>query len=136
MIKDNNLVLSDSQVVTVTADSENIIDTLAAGDALHDGARFRASTKVAATDAGSDATLTVELKTSADNVTYVTLFSSGALAFAAFSPAGTRLVDIEIPLGVRRYLKAVYTVATGPLTAGAFDAFIGLSTEKLLDRGL
>ena len=106
MILDNNLVLSAAQVVTVTADSQNIVDTLAAGDAITPGARFRASAKVLAVDSGSDATVTVALQTSADNSTWVTLVATGALAFSAWSPAGAVLIDTVIPTGCRRYLKA------------------------------
>lgn len=136
MILDNNLVLSSAQLVTVTADSQNIIDSLAAGDGITPGARFRANTKVAATDASSDATLTLELKTSVDNVTYTTLFSTGAIAFAAYAPAGSLICDVVIPTGAKRYLKGVYTIASGPLTAGSFNVEIILNGEKLLDRGL
>lgn len=133
---DKNLLFSDAQAVTSTADSTNVVDTLAAGDAISPGARLLVQTQTAATDSGSDATLTIELKTSADDSTYVTLWSSGALAFAAFSPAGTILADLVIPSGMRRYCKLVYTVASGPLTAGKFDAGIVLDTAKIIDRGL
>jgi hypothetical protein len=52
-------------------------------------------------------------------------FSTAALAFAAFSPAGTNLVKIKLPAGdYQRYLGVRFTVANGPLTAGTFDAFL------------
>lgn len=138
MILDNNLVLSAAQVVTATADSDNVIDTLAAGDAItpNSGARIRCTTKVTCTDSGSNATLTFALLTSADNITYVTLAATGAIAFAAFATAGMVVLDTPIPTGARRYLKASYTIASGPLTAGSFDAEILANSEKLLDRNL
>lgn len=136
MILDNNLVLSAAQIVTATADSQNIVDTLNAGNTQSPSARIRASMKVAATDSGSDATVTVAISTSADLVTWVVLSQTAAIAFAALSPAGSVLLDSAIPNGSRRYIKLVYTVASGPLTAGSIDAEILLNTEALLDRGL
>lgn len=133
---DKNLQFSDAQAVTSTADSTNVIDTLAAGDAVAPGARVVVQTQTTCTDTSSDATLTVELKTSADDSTYVTLFSTGALAFATYATAGTVVADLVIPNGVRRYLKLVYTVASGPLTAGKFDAHVVLDSAKIIDRGL
>lgn len=133
---DANLLFSDAQAVTATADSTNKIDSLKAGDAIAPGARLLVQTQTAATDSGSDATLQVELKTSDDDSTYTSLINTGALAFAAFSPVGTVIFDGVIPNGVKRYLKLVYTVASGPLTAGKFDAGIVLDTAKIIDRGL
>lgn len=150
MIVDTQNEFSDSQAVTATAISANVIDlfsTLAGGatgsaSAIIAGVSPNArldigqgedvylivATAVAATDTGNDATLTVTLE-SDDAVTLasapVVHFSSGALAFAAFSPAGTRLVAVKLPSGsYKRYLGVRYTVANGPLTAGQFDAFL------------
>src|SRR3546814_8254685 len=53
-----------------------------------------------------------------------TLFPYTTL-FRSFSPAGTVLAAVRLPLGeYERYLGVRYTVASGPLTAGAFDAFL------------
>lgn len=130
------LQFSNAQAVTSTADSTNVVNTLAAGDAIAPGARCVIQTQTTCTDSGSDATLTVTLSTSHDDSTYVTLFSTGELAFAAFATAGTVLADFVIPNGCRKYLKLIYTVASGPLTAGKFDAHIVLDSAKLIDRGL
>ncbi|MNG36655.1 hypothetical protein D3C84_1237580 [compost metagenome] len=52
-------------------------------------------------------------------------YTTGALAFAAFSPAGTVLVAIPLPAGdYQKFVGVRYTVASGPLTAGNFDAFL------------
>src|SRR3546814_4366679 len=76
----------------------------------------------------SDATLAVSLESdsTADLATSATThFTTSALAFADFSPAGTVLAAVRLPLGeYERYLGVRYTVASGPLTAGAFDAFL------------
>src|SRR3546814_6756028 len=76
----------------------------------------------------SDATLAVSLESdsTADLATSATThFTPSALAFADFSPAGTVLAAVRLPLGeYERYPGVRYTVASGPLTAGAFDAFL------------
>ena len=38
--------------------------------------------------------------------------------------AGTEVLRIKVPLDAERYLRTNYTVATGPLTAGTFTAFL------------
>ena len=134
---------SDAQAVTSTAISTNVIDLFAGtgagtaltGESTMDIGQASAgqlylvvSTVAAATDVSSDATLTVSLESdsTANLATSATVhFSTGALAFAAFSPAGTRLVTIPLPHGnYERYLGVRYTVANGPLTAGTFDAYL------------
>src|SRR3546814_20364115 len=76
----------------------------------------------------SDATLAVSLESdsTADLATSATThFTTSALAFADFSPAGTVLAAVRLPLGeYARYLGVRYTVASGPLPAGAFVAFL------------
>jgi hypothetical protein len=138
MIQDQQSELSAAQAVTATAISTNVIDLFAAlggGTNLNSNARIDVgheapylvvTTRAAATDTGSDATLTVTIESADDaglTTNAIVHFSTGALAFATFSPAGTRLVAIRLPTAqYRRYLGVRYTVASGPLTAGTFDA--------------
>lgn len=144
MYIDTNLEFSDAQAVTATAISTNVYDTLSiaagAGSVGINGGNTLVDlgqaadiylvviTQTAATDTSSDATLTVTLESdsTANLATSATVhFSTGALAFAAFSPAGTRICTVRLPHGqYERYLGVRYTVANGPLTAGAFDAFL------------
>ena len=123
---------SDAQAVTSTAISSNVID-LGATNTLKDigtgqDVYLVVSTQTAATDSGSDATLTVTLESdsTANLATSATVhYSTGALAFAAFSPAGSVLAAVKLPAGnYERYVGVRYTVASGPLTAGKFDAFL------------
>jgi len=140
---DQQIEFSDSQAVTSTAISTNVYDlfsmsTGASATDLSPNTRIDVgsgedvylivNTAVAVTDAGSDATLVVTFET-ADNEALSTngqvVATSGTLAFAAFATAGTSLIKIKIPsFAYRRYIGIRYTVASGPLTAGAFDAFI------------
>lgn len=143
MIVDTQTEFSDSQAVTSTAISSNVLDlfsVLGGGSAsIIPNARVDigagspdlylvVQTAVAVTDTGSDATLTVTLE-SADDAGLTTNaqvhYSTGALAFATYSAAGTQFVAIRLPAGLyRRYLGVRYTVASGPFTAGAFDAIL------------
>lgn len=135
MLLDNQNYFSDSQAVTSTAISENVIDTasldlspttqdLGVGEDIW----LVVQTAVAATDSGDDATLTITLESDSaagldDSATVH--YSSGAIAFADFSPAGTVVLAVRLPKGeYERYLGLRYTVASGPLTAGQFDAFL------------
>lgn len=138
MIIDYENQFSDAQAVTSTAISSNVID-LGATPTTRDIGNGQqlylvVVTQTAATDTSSDATLTVTLESdsTADLATSATThFSTGALAFATFSPAGTVLVATPLPLGsYERYLGVRYTVASGPLTAGKFDAFLTPDIQK------
>jgi hypothetical protein len=123
---------SSAQAVTSTAISTNVVDLGATNTLKNLGAGesvwLIVRTIVAATDSGSDATLAVTLESdsTADLATSATVHaSSGTLAFGTFSPAGTTLLAIRLPAGnYERYLGVRYTVASGPLTAGQFDAFL------------
>ncbi len=134
MILDAQLEFSDAQAVTATAVSTNVVDLgpvadnplrdIGTGEEMY----LVVSTQDAATDVGSDATLTVTLEssTTADLATTPTVhFTTGALAFATFSPSGASLIAVKLPRGdYKRYLGVRYTVASGPLTAGTFNAFL------------
>jgi hypothetical protein len=144
MYIDTNLEFSDAQAVTSTAISEDVYDTLTiaagAGSVGINGGNTLVDlgqaadlylvviTNTTCTDSGSDATLTITLESdsTANLATSATVhFSTGAIAFASFATAGTRLVTVKLPHGLyERYLGVRYTVASGPLTAGAFDAFL------------
>ncbi|PHR17880.1 MAG: hypothetical protein COA41_11320 [Sphingopyxis sp.] len=139
MYLDKQAEFSDAQAVTSTAISTNVMDLFAGtrSDAVNNTLRDIGTgqdvylvviTQTAATDTSSDATLAITLES--DSVAGLSAsptvhFTTGALAFAAFSPAGTVLASAKLPAGnYERYLGVRYTVASGPLTAGAFDAFL------------
>lgn len=141
MILDSQSEFSDAQAVTATAISTNVLDLFSvlggAGASISPNARIDVGdadalyivvqTNTACTDVGSDATLTVTVE-SADDAALTTNaivhLTTGTLAFANFSAQGTQLIKAKLPKALyRRYLGIRYTVASGPLTAGAFDAF-------------
>jgi len=132
MITDALLELSLAQPVTVSAVSTNTVDLtvvrdIGAGEDVY--AQF--AVDVAAAAAGL-ATVSFEVITSAaPTLTAPTVIaSSGAIPVADLA-AGRVPISIclnqsaltSLPIG-QRYLGVRYTVATGPLTAGAFTAYI------------
>lgn len=132
MILDKQLEFSDAQAVTSTAISTNVVDL---GDDVTtrniggtEPAYLVVQTDTTATDTSSDATLTVTLESdsTANLATSATVhWTSATMAFATFATAGTTLAVVPLPFGAyERYLGVRYTVASGPLTAGAFNAFI------------
>lgn len=142
MYVDKMTEFSDAQAVTATAISTNVLDlfsTVTGGDTnitpntridigAGEDVYLVVSVPVAITDTSSDATLVVTLE-AADDAGLTTnaqvLYSTGTLAFATYASAGTRICAVKIPsFAARRYLGVRYTVASGPFTAGAIDAFL------------
>lgn len=127
--------------ITVTRDSTNVIDLLAARDVGVDAELGIHMMVTEAFTAAGAATLQIELETSADNITYYSLLSSEAYPKAQLI-IGAPVFRYAVPLnqllnataGVLkapgRYLKLVYTVATGPMTAGKVFAWLGPNEDR------
>lgn len=138
MILDYDNQFSDAQAVTSTAISTNVID-LGSDPTLRDIGNGQPMylvilTQTACTDTSSDATVTFTLESdSAEglNSSATVHFSTGAKAFASYATAGTVVAAVALPMGsYERYLGVRYTVASGPLTAGKFDAFLTADVQK------
>lgn len=126
MYIDKFLQVSDKQAVTASAASTDVIDTGVANRAIGDDTDtyFVVAVSESVTAAGA-ATVTFAIQESADNVTF-----TDALVTRAFGKAelvAGRQITIPSPKGLARYVRAFYTVGTGPLTAGRF------STQFTLD---
>lgn len=140
MFIDSLLEFSDAQAVTATAISTNVVDLGPVADNVTrdigtgEDMYLVVVTNTTATDSGSDATLAVTLESDStvDLATSPTThFSTGALAFAAYATAGTVVAAVKLPAGsYEQYLGVRYTVASGPLTAGKFDAFLTPDVQK------
>lgn len=124
MLLDKENLLSYKQAITVTADSTHVIDlgpNHHMGYSGHDKPLpMMLAIDEAFTDVGSDATLTVAIKSSNAEA-----FGSGVythytrtFAFAEILQTGRMDLGLALPPDVRRYVKATYTVASGPFTAG------------------
>ena len=127
MYVDKQLEFSNEQAVTATADSTNYVDVGHAYD-IGPGAQDLEMIIIVdeAVTASGAATVTFKLETD-DNTSFSSatdLYTSAAIGKATLV-AGYRAVHARIPVsGVERYLQVSYTVASGPLTAGKFTAFL------------
>ena len=134
MYVDNNLVMSDAQAVTVTAASTKSIDTQTALRDIGSGEPIELFVSVGAqvTAAGA-ATVVFALQDSADNSTFADVVSTPAIGKATLAP-GYEALRIRLPSGLRRYIQVNYTVATGPLTGGTFNATVLLDRQDNVAR--
>lgn len=121
---DNNLVMSDAQAVTATAASTKSIDFATALRNVGSGQDVELVINVAtAASSGTATTVTFALQDSSDNSTFGDVVASTAIAKTALT-AGAEVLRIPLPRTLQRYVQVNYTVATGPLTAGAFTAYL------------
>lgn len=132
MILDKGNLVSSAQAVTSSAGSTDVID-LSQARAIGDGEEleFFVNVDTAATAAGA-ATVTFQVQTD-DN----SAFSSPAILIQTDAiPKATLVagyqIKIPLPYGAtpERYLRLYYSVATGPLTAGAFTAGLVLDAQN------
>lgn len=125
MMYDKLNTFGTDQAVTTTAASTDIVDLGAARD-MGNGEPLELVVLVTETvTAAGAATVTFTLETD-DNAGFSSTFvlaSSGAMAKAALT-TGTEVLRVKVPLDAERFLRTNYTVATGPLTAGKFTAFL------------
>lgn len=121
MYIDKLLQVSNEQAVTTSAASTDVIDfgQTDPNVGLDDRTNLVVTVDEAATAAGA-ATVTFSLQDSADNSTFADVAVTAAIGKATLV-AGYQHV-IPMPTKLRRYVRAYYTVATGPLTAGKFSA--------------
>jgi DhnA family fructose-bisphosphate aldolase class Ia len=125
MIIDKQLTVSLAQAVTSSAASTDYIDQGAAGNAIGKELFLVVRVDTTATASGS-ATVNFQVESDSDSgfaTAKVVNFDSGAIGKAALV-AGVEIVKIKLPIGLKRYVRVYYTVGTGPLTAGKFDAFL------------
>jgi len=115
-------------IATQTAnDSTNILDLGANGDSLVKRGVVHVQVNTAFATSASG-TLTVTIQTCATvGGSYTTLWTSAAAIAVGTLVAGYKITGkdgIPLPSGVLRYLKVVYTVNTGAMSAGKCDAWL------------
>lgn len=132
MILDNLTEFADAQTVTATAISD-VID-LGAAPTLQDIGNGRPLYLVLTCDetANSAGSATVNFSLESDSTANLatsatTHASTGAIGQASLV-AGTfkRVIPLPVEARYERYLGVRFTVASGPLTAGKFSAFLTL----------
>lgn len=124
MIRDQELIMSEAQVVTTDAASTNYVNQSAAGDA-YDALWFIVRCAAAAGSASGTATLTIKLETDSDSgfaTDLKALYTSPAFTVAQMT-ANTNLIKVRVPVGALQYLRTYYDNGTEALNAGSFDAY-------------
>lgn len=135
MILDKENMLSYKQAITVTAVSTNVID-LGANHWMGASGNDREIPVMIAidepfVDTGSDATLRIQLKSSnAEGLgSGVKIHYDRTFTFAELIQSGKLEHGISLPADVLRYVRADYTVANGPFTAGKITLGVTASRQ-------
>jgi len=127
MIIDKYLQFDCAAAITATQASTNVVDLSSSRDIAIGEPLQLVCTIVTSFAAAGLATLQVQLQTSPDNATWVNLVESDLLPVANLT-AGAEVLRTPLALGIQRYIRINYVVATGPMTAGAVTA------ELVIDR--
>lgn len=140
MIRDNTLVFSDAQAITVTAPSTNVIDRGATGtpygysspmirDLGRDEDHADLSVSVVTTFAGLTS-LQVSFQTSPDNATWSDVELGPVIPLATLIAGYPMRIPNKIPQGASgRYFRLNYVVV-GTATAGAITAAFVASRQN------
>jgi hypothetical protein len=135
---DQEIIFAEAQTVTATGDtaSTNVYDNGNAntGDNGQTGENLWVQAFVSTTvTSGGAATVQAVLQDSADNSTFADVVAGPAVALAALT-AGKALLQLQPPVGMRRYWRVVWRVGTAVLTAGKFDAFVSNTIQYNVQR--
>ena len=139
-IIDRFLQVSVLQAITVTAPSTDVIDAGATkkaglGRDIGTGEPLYLEVSVSTTMTGAG-TLAIALQDSADNSSFADVLALPAIAVASLTAGKTYY--IPLPAGMRRYIRANYTIAAGPFTGGTLNAQIvdGMNFIRSMPDGL
>lgn len=119
MLIDAHNMFSDAQDVTVSAESDNVVDLLAARRGA--GEKLQIACNVQTTFVGGTS-IAVSLQSSAAAAfgSYTTHWTGPAIGVASLA-AGYRFELPDLPDDIARYVRLYYTVV-GTFTAGYLDA--------------
>lgn len=135
---DNSTKLATAQAVTSTGDtaSTNIYDSGSANSSdismTGENLWINAVVDTTATSSGS-ATVQAVLQDSADGSTFADVAMGPAVAVASVV-AGANLLQIQPPVGMRRYFRIAWRVGTAALTAGKFTAYVSNTIQRNVAR--
>ncbi len=124
MLIDKNLIFSDAQAITATANSTNEIDCGEANANL--GAGWPLIINFVIEESFATLTsLTISLRHGASTGPTTSLVSLAAITATKLTK-GAYVPEIMIPSQHLRYLALLYTVSGNDATAGKITAFIGI----------
>lgn len=146
---DQNLVFSDTQVITATAASTNVYDMSGGTNFLISPNQTRfgqdygigdgvAIPKIlgiinASFSTGGSPTLNTQFQGSTDSSTWTTYVETGPVA-ASVLTINSRFFAIDWPVrligaAMPRYVRTNYVVASGPFTTGSLSLFVVLGRD-------
>lgn len=118
---DSELMYSDDQAITGSADSQNSIDHIEADIGQGNPVYLSVVATEDFASSAEDETLEIEFEDSANDSDFDVVFSIAPKAFGI--KAGDELARFPLPSGLRRYTQLRYVVAgTGNFTAGRVTA--------------
>lgn len=134
--RDNELIFSEGQALTVDAYSTNVLDKGAAG-ALGAGVELvvRVTNDADFDSSGDTATLQIKLRTSAGltgsdlNSSAVDLVLSKVITQAEMVK-NAEIFRVELPAGLKEYIQVYYDNGTEAFTAGKLDAYLSAGGDK------
>lgn len=135
---DQSTKLASAQAVTAIGDtaSTNIYDNGSANvsdiSLTRESLWFNATVDTTAASAGA-ATLQAVLQDSADGATFADVVAGPVVALAGLT-AGTPLLQVQPPTGMRRYFRIAWRVGTAALTAGKFTAYVSNTLQRNIAR--
>lgn len=130
MITDKFLVFGTAQAITADAASTDYIDTLVAGIGDGEPLRFIVHSVAAFNTLTS---LTIKLQ-SDDNSSFSSASDDISVSvLLAGLAANTKVVDVPLPRGVQRYLRAYYDVVGTNPTTGTVTAQLVVNSENRVD---
>lgn len=132
MYLDRQNTVSQAQAVTATAVSTDTIDLSQVRDiGPGEDLRFMFNVDTTVTAAGAGTVNFQVITSAAANLSSPTVLAQTDAIGKAELVAGRRPIEVVIPRSLlaaqpigQRYIGVQYTVGTGPLTAGAFTAYI------------
>lgn len=130
MYIDKENMFSNAQAVTVTAASD-VIDLGSPDAGMADDLWLTIRVDTAVTASGS---ATVAFKLQSDSAATFDAAVVDNISIAAIAKAtlvaNYTVIRTKLPVGIKRYARVYYTVASGPLTAGKFDAFLTRGVQQ------
>lgn len=137
---DSEMIFSAAQAITTQTDnaSTNVYDSGGAngqGDAGLTGENVWVNVICNTSfTSGASGTITAVLQDSADNSTFADVVVGKLFATASLPTAGTVMLQLQPPPGMRRYWRIVYRVGTGALSAGKADAYVSNTVQRNTQR--
>lgn len=125
-MRDDKLILSDKQSLKSVSAATDSTYTVDFGVVKHEVGVGRAVyLNITIGEAVTGGTVTFALKSSDDGSTYVTDFTTGAIA-AADLKAGATVLRMALPEKLGKFVKASYTPSAA-LTAGTVNAWLDIN---------